>query len=359
MDSSLDHVELTPEDASRISAKMASQSKATWMARTAAGQHLEWAIDTFAIKQAGSNKKTKETRMHVCWHDKDGKKLDFDDGFPSVSIVGPVAPVAQIFVTMEAAAKYDEGSAKNVIQKVVLDTDDRRCPDWAAYIDDMDSLFNKKRIEFMVDHITEHEYLSESHRKFFKKHGRNKTIEKLLEDLDDSTAIGHRKCAWSKAKCRVFKPRRTECDGMISPFDRRTLDSAAPDGEKPFDVGGRIEAYLEKGYTGDNQKKAYELKLLPITKRNGDTVAPHELGHLQPKGMYASLTLVCNGVHVRTDGGAMQHSVTLSNTHVQLCNNGLPSEHKHGMSIDDMMGADGPDNGNAGIDIGAVMRDAN
>lgn len=357
MDKSLEHVEMTPEDATKITAMMARENKATWVARTAAGQHLEWAIDTFAIKQAGSNKKTKETRMHVCWHDKDGNKLDFGDGFPSVTIMGPVAPVSQIFVTMEAATKYDEGSASKVIQKVVLDTDDRRCADWAAYVDDMDNLFNTKRIEFMVDHITEHEYLSDSHRKFFKKHGREKTIEKLLEDLVDSEAIGHRLCAWSKAKCKVFRPRRTECEGMISPYDRRTLDSAGPDGEKSFDASGKIEAYLAKGDTVDGQKKAYELKLLPITKRNGDAVAPHELKYLQPKGMYASLTLVCNGVHVRTDGGAMQHSVTLSNTHVQLCNNGLPGDNTPGMSIDAMMDeADTEEK--PGIDVAAIMRDA-
>lgn len=362
MDKSLDYIELTPEDGVRINAKMAAANKDTWVARTGRGEYVGWELSTFAMKQTG-NKKTKEVRGHTCWHDAAGKKLDFDDGFPKCTIVGPIAPVKGIFVTMEAATKYDEGSAAKVIQKFVLDTEDLRCPDWAAYVKAMDSLFNGERIAFMVDTLVDHDYLSESHRKYFKKHGREKTVEKLLEDLADSEAIGHRYCAWSKAKNKAIKPRKSECDSMITPYDRRTLDSAGPDGNKLFDAAGKIEAYLAKGYTVDGAKKMYDLKLLRITKRNGTAVEPHELGYLQPKGMYASLTLECYGIHVRRDGGAMQHSVILANTHAQLCNNGVPGEHNPGMSIDDMFADEADSTADfklePGIDIGAVMRDAN
>lgn len=271
---------------------------------------------------SGPQNKT-EQRMVPVWHDEKGAPQNVPTNFPVLDFWSPAVHIKRFFVTPESAV--NKGAKDNSTQRVIIDADGLEAyPYEKEFLEDMDRLLNRDRITFLVEHINEHGFLTDNLRKYHKKNGNEKTIEKLMDALTDSNNSSQFEFFADKPKHKIFKRQyqgpKNHTPLHVTPADEEML-------EQMGDESAEIRQFLEA--RPDTDKMALNLLDICLPCATDNHVKVSELNKLN-SGAVASVKYRLHSLWYGRDG---MHTITGGFVGMQILTNG-PSRESSAPVID-------------------------
>lgn len=289
----MDHQELTADQIERIAdAVIETNPSSSIEARLQKNQHLAWACDPT------------DKKVYLRWVDKTtGAPVDSSS---VVHITMPPGPIAAAYIDGQAITKFDT-PAEQVFQKVIFKSDDASGKFTRFYkaLSYVRGVLNEDRQRFLASN-TDHEMLSDAHRKLI---GKPQLEQSLIDILDDENNNSHWRATDPKRK--IFTSNKIG-GNILRKEDEETLDK--------LDSTGMLTSYLTS--KGGEQK----VNLLNITRPDGLPLTVEDYGTFHARDAIACLSFDIYRLHCRMKKGKPdQHSVVWSATGLQLVTNGVPA----------------------------------